>query len=101
MIYHTYVNVSITMLTKFEQVRQIFEEHGISIAEWARRNGFSVPLAYQILSGNKKCLRGQSHAIAVALGLKEGKEPDFSSLSHSLREVAETENDAGSGTDTE
>jgi len=76
------------MYTKFEQIKQVFQEHGISVAEWARHNGFSVPLSYQVLSGNKKCIRGQSHMIAVALGLKQGKEPDLLSLANSLQTVS-------------
>lgn len=56
-----------------EQVVQEFHELGLSISEWARSHGFSAALAYQVLSGRKKCLRGQSHQIAVALGLKAGR----------------------------
>lgn len=50
--------------------RKYFETNGVSVAEWARAKGFSVTLVYQILEGRRKCLRGQSHKIAVALGIK-------------------------------
>lgn len=53
-------------------VRAIFKDSGISIAEWARVRGFSTSLVYQVLEGRRKCHRGQSHQIAVALGLKKG-----------------------------
>lgn len=53
-------------------VRGIFEDSGISVAEWARARGFSTSLVYQVLEGRRKCLRGQSHRIAVALGIKQG-----------------------------
>lgn len=54
------------------QVLQEFASRGISLAAWARARGYSVPLVYQVLSGEKRGLRGQSHAIAVELGLKRG-----------------------------
>jgi len=72
---------------KTEQIRKVFKEHGISIAEWARKNGFSVPLAYQVLSGQKKCVRGQSHDIAVKLGLKKGNKTDFNSLAQAINNI--------------
>lgn len=53
-------------------VRAVFEDSGISVAEWARAKGFSTSLVYQVLEGRRKCLRGQSHQIAVALGIKQG-----------------------------
>lgn len=55
------------------EVRQEFARLGCSISEWARASGYSVPLVYQVLSGTRKAMRGQSHDIAVALGLKEGE----------------------------
>lgn len=53
-------------------LRSEFERLGVSIADWSRTNGFSSALVYQILAGRKRCLRGQSHQIAVRLGLKQG-----------------------------
>ncbi|HET8635831.1 MAG TPA: DNA-binding protein [Acidobacteriaceae bacterium] len=55
-----------------EEVRRAFEVRGLSIAAWARAHGYSSQLVYQILAGRKPCLRGQSHRIAVHLGLKRG-----------------------------
>lgn len=43
---------------------------GITIKAWAANNGYHFSVVYSVLSGRRKCLRGQSHAIAVALGLK-------------------------------
>lgn len=60
------------MLRTPEDVRREFARRGLSISEWARASGFSVPLVYQVLSGKRAALRGQSHQIAVALELKEG-----------------------------
>jgi gp16 family phage-associated protein len=53
------------------QKRAIIQESGISISEWARANGFATGLVYQVLTGKRKCLRGQSFQIAFALGLLE------------------------------
>lgn len=55
-----------------ELIRAALEKSGISVVEWARVHGFSAGLVYQVLEGRRKCLRGQSHQIAVALGLKAG-----------------------------
>ena len=63
-----------------EQVLQEFARRGLSVSAWARSEGFSAQLVYQILSGKKRCLRGQSHAIAVRLGLKEGVVGGFEDL---------------------
>ncbi len=55
-----------------EQVRRDFDRHGKSIAAWAKSHGFSVPNTYLVLRGKNKGLRGQSHRIAVLLGIKDG-----------------------------
>ena len=53
-------------------VRAEFKKRGISVSEWARVRGVSAQLTYQILAGRKAAVRGQSHEIAVLLGLKPG-----------------------------
>jgi gp16 family phage-associated protein len=58
--------------TRTDEVRRAFESRGLSIAAWARTHGYSCQLVYQILKRQKPCLRGQSHEIAVRLGLKSG-----------------------------
>lgn len=55
-----------------EEVRAEFQRTGISIAQWATANGFNTNLVFEVLGGRKKGIRGQSHKIAVKLGLKEG-----------------------------
>lgn len=67
-----------------QMVKAAFAESGISISEWARANGFSQTLVYQILDGGRPCLRGQSHQIAVALGLKKGSINSLGELSDQL-----------------
>jgi gp16 family phage-associated protein len=68
-------------------VKLIFDESGVSVAEWARVNGFSTTLVYQVLDGRRKCLRGQSHQIALALGIKKGTFMNAKQLSKKLRSL--------------
>jgi gp16 family phage-associated protein len=56
-----------------EDARRAFNQRGESQAAWARRHGVSKYLLCEILHGRRKCLRGQSHKIAVMLGLKSGE----------------------------
>lgn len=57
-----------------EQVKAEFLRKGVSIRGWALANDFNPTLVHEILSGrgNRTCARGQSHKIAVRLGLKKG-----------------------------
>jgi gp16 family phage-associated protein len=56
-------------------VRADFERKGISIAQWARDHNVGRQLVYEILRGSprRQCRRGESHRIAVLLGLKDGE----------------------------
>ena len=54
-----------------EEIRNEFSSRGIPVSEWARKEGFSPGLVHQVLSGRSKCVRGESHEIAVVLGLKD------------------------------
>lgn len=56
-----------------EEARQALLDQGVSITEWAVRNGYSPNLVNMILSGRRKPMRGQSHNIAVSLGIKSGR----------------------------
>lgn len=42
---------------------------GEGVTAWARRNGFRPKAVHDVLSGNRPCIRGQSHRIAKALDL--------------------------------
>lgn len=53
------------------QVRAAFSAAGVSVADWARQNRFSTPLVYAVLQGRNQASRGESHRIAVALGIKD------------------------------
>ncbi|WP_426087912.1 DNA-binding protein [Janthinobacterium sp. PSPC1-1] len=54
------------------EVLKEFQDRGISVAAWSRFNGFNPTLVYRVLQAKGVPTRGQSHRIAVALGLKKG-----------------------------
>jgi gp16 family phage-associated protein len=70
------------MLTP-EKIKSTFFEHGISIREWAARNGFSQDLVYAVLNRRNQATRGQSYRIAVALGLRD--KPDMAAVPERLK----------------
>lgn len=59
------------MIRSIQQVRDYFSSNGMSVAQWARDNDFSPDLVYRILKNNRIPKRGESHKIAVKLGIKE------------------------------
>ncbi len=60
------------MVKSPQEIKKAFLDRGVSLRDWAESNGFSQALVYQVLSGERKSLRGESYRIAVALGLKKG-----------------------------
>ncbi len=60
------------MMRTSQEVRSELQKRGLSIADWARQNGFTPELVHQVLNSNKIPVRGKSHQIAVKLGLKDG-----------------------------
>ena len=55
-----------------EQARADIERRGISLAEWAREHGVNPKRVYDVISGRNIGKFGESHRIAVLLGLREG-----------------------------
>ncbi|MDZ7862652.1 DNA-binding protein [Acidovorax sp.] len=60
-----------------QQVRDEFAHQGLSFSAWAKQRSYSAALVCAILNDDqakpaRKCLRGESHNIAVDLGLKVG-----------------------------
>lgn len=86
MIFRTFIRYDVVTekLLDTSRAKTLFEDSGNSVAEWARVRGFSTALVYQVLEGNRKCVRGQSHRIALALGLKQGVAMDLAELSKHL-----------------
>lgn len=64
-----------------EEVRKEFDRKGISFGEWARQNGIRPGAVYDLLNGRQVGRRGQSHKVAVMLGLKEGEVVDQANAS--------------------
>jgi gp16 family phage-associated protein len=56
-----------------QDVRNDFIRKGISIASWARENGFDKATVSQVLNGCNAATRGRGHKIAVMLGIKDGE----------------------------
>jgi len=54
------------------EARADFHRSGKSVISWANERGFSVALVYMVMAGKRPGLRGQSHKIAVSLGIKDG-----------------------------
>jgi gp16 family phage-associated protein len=66
---------SIAPVKTAKQVKAAFARKGVSVRSWAIANKFCPSLVCEILNEKKgrKCLRGESHKIAVRLGLKQGE----------------------------
>ncbi|WP_331351987.1 DNA-binding protein [Cellvibrio sp. UBA7671] len=60
------------MIKTVDEVIEEFRLKGTSVADWARKNNVNVALVYQVLKGKQIPVRGESHKIAVLLGLKNG-----------------------------
>jgi gp16 family phage-associated protein len=58
-----------TALTAQDAWRQL-RSAGLTAREWAEQHGFEPSLVYSVLTGSRKCLRGQSFLVARALGMK-------------------------------
>lgn len=66
-----------------DDARAELRQAGISITQWALSHKFSPNLVFEVLGGRKKCVRGQSHEIAIKLGLKEGAITNPLDIDHS------------------
>lgn len=66
-------------------VREQFAASGTNISEWARENGFSISLVQSVLGGKRACRHGESHRIAVALGIKASVPPPGADARHDDR----------------
>lgn len=54
------------------EVRAEFAYRGETFTSWAREHGYSKTLVFEVLREPRRGRRGQSHEIAVLLGLKKG-----------------------------
>lgn len=67
-------------LKPHEVVRAEFRAHGISITRWAHDHRVHPNSVYEVIKGRKKCVRGDAHAAAVLLRLKDGDITEFLNL---------------------
>jgi gp16 family phage-associated protein len=72
------------------QVRNLFETGGISVAEWSRKHGFPSALVYRVLRGEAKYQRGETHRIAIALGIKAPASEEQRKLLELIKDTRET-----------
>ncbi len=82
-----------TMQLKQEDIDRVkaeMAEIGLTQAEWARQNKVSREIVADVLSGRRKCLWGESHKVAVALGLKQGQvsQKPFRPIHNNVRRAA-------------
>ncbi len=56
-------------LEKLERIREQFLLNGKTVQDWAKQNQTPAHLVYAVMSGRSKARRGESHRIAVLLGL--------------------------------
>ena len=52
-----------------QQIKDDFEQAGITSSDWSLKHNFSRDLVYRILNTNRIPKRGESKRIAIALGL--------------------------------
>lgn len=75
---------------KLARVRQGFIDRGEAVSTWARQHKFSLSMVYAVLGGRQKCLRGEGHRIAIALGLKNKLPIEKNELNLNLERKGET-----------
>lgn len=62
------------MMKTNQQIKDDFDQAGVTISDWSLEHNFSRDLVYRILNTNRLPKRGESKRIAIALGLiKEEK----------------------------
>lgn len=76
--------------SEIDRVKAEMAAIGLTQAEWARQNGVSREVVADVLSGRRKCLWGDAHKVAVALGLKQGhvSHKPFRPIHHAVRKAA-------------
>jgi gp16 family phage-associated protein len=53
-----------------DEVKKTLYEQGLTLKEWAEKNGYKPVQVYRVMRGENKALYGEGHRIAVAIGLK-------------------------------
>lgn len=53
-----------------QEVKAAFRARGESVGSWADKHNFRRQDVYRVINGRTPCWRGETHRIAVALGIK-------------------------------
>lgn len=53
-----------------ESAKKALHEQGVTLKEFAKRNGFKYRTVSEVIRGVNKGVYGEGHKVAVALGLK-------------------------------
>lgn len=64
------------------EVKEEMRRRGETAVSWARKHGVSANTVGRVLNGEAKCLYGESHKIAVLLGIKDGEIVEGQSHEH-------------------
>ena len=64
-------------LKTFAEAKAAFHWHGIAIKHWAEDHRVHFNSVNEVIGGRKRCIRGDAHAIAVLLRLKNGDINEF------------------------
>lgn len=65
-----YARTDVTREVIVSRFMQGLRSQGKPLAQWAKERGFSREIVSQVIAGQLKGVRGESHQVAVALGLK-------------------------------
>lgn len=75
-------------LKSYAESKAAFHRHGITIKRWAEDHHVHFNSVNEVVGGRKRCIRGDAHAIAVLLRLKNGDIKEFiNSRNQSLRDL--------------
>jgi gp16 family phage-associated protein len=64
-------------LKSHAEAKAAFHWHGIAIKQWAADHKVHFNSVNEVVGGRKRCIRGDAHAIAVLLRLKNGDINEF------------------------
>jgi gp16 family phage-associated protein len=64
--------MSNTTAERRKKAKEIMSKHGLTLKEWAKRNGVSVNLVNAVINNKTPCSINKGHKVAVLLGLKKG-----------------------------
>lgn len=57
-----------------EQAKRKLREEGVTLKQFAEKNGFPYYMVSRVVSGSSKANFGRAHDVAVALGMKKKSE---------------------------